>query len=203
MEIFKKEFDSSFEYSYIEVGKYLYKYLLNMIESNRPIIFLCIGTDRCTGDSLGPLVGYKLKNISLLFESKNIYFYGSLENPIHSLNLESVLLKINSNFINPYIIAIDSCLGQTINIGKVFISNAPVYPGAALNKNLPSVGDLSITGIVNISSKYDFLTLQNTRLYTVMLLSDTIYKGIHYFLELYEKHFIKTNKKEELLRDEQ
>ena len=26
------------------------------------VIFLCIGTDRSTGDSLGPLVGHKLRN---------------------------------------------------------------------------------------------------------------------------------------------
>ena len=25
------------------------------------VVFLCIGTDRSTGDSLGPLIGYKLK----------------------------------------------------------------------------------------------------------------------------------------------
>ena len=51
--------------------------------NNRPIVFVCIGTDRSTGDSLGPLIG------TLLVE-KNIHpfhVYGSLENPIHALNL--------------------------------------------------------------------------------------------------------------------
>ena len=27
----------------------------------KKLVFLCIGTDRSTGDSLGPLIGYKLK----------------------------------------------------------------------------------------------------------------------------------------------
>ena len=27
------------------------------------VVFLCIGTDRSTGDSLGPLLGYKLKDV--------------------------------------------------------------------------------------------------------------------------------------------
>ncbi|VYU66238.1 spore protease YyaC [Clostridium tertium] len=203
MEIKKQEYDSSFDSSYIEIGKYLYESLLNIIADNRTIIFLCIGTDRCTGDSLGPLVGYRLKHISSLFKKKNIFFYGSLESPVHSMNLENIINKINSNFINPYIVAIDSCLGKTIDIGKIFISNSPLFPGSAINKNLPSVGDLSITGIVNISGKYDFLTLQNTRLYTVFTISDTIFKGINHFLELYTKNHMITAMKKELLQDEQ
>ena len=31
------------------------------IGKNQPIVFVCIGTDRSTGDSLGPLVGTLLK----------------------------------------------------------------------------------------------------------------------------------------------
>lgn len=57
-----------------ELGEYLYMKLKDILIENRPIIFLCIGTDRATGDSLGPIIGYKLKNI----ERKNIYIYGSL-----------------------------------------------------------------------------------------------------------------------------
>ena len=58
--------------------------------NNRPIVFVCIGTDRSTGDSLGPLIG------TLLVE-KNIHpfhIYGSLENPIHALNLADKLSEI-------------------------------------------------------------------------------------------------------------
>ena len=91
-----------------EIGEYLYKKLSSMVIDNRPIIFLCIGTDRATGDSLGPLIGYKLKNL----KHKNIHIYGSLESPIHSINLKSILDKINDNFINPFIIVIDASLGN-------------------------------------------------------------------------------------------
>ena len=45
-----------------------------IMDENRDIIFLCIGTDRSTGDSLGPLIGYKLKPII----SQKLYIYGSL-----------------------------------------------------------------------------------------------------------------------------
>lgn len=97
-------------------------------------------------------------------------------------NIVNKLNEINFNFINPYIIAIDSCLGSINNIGKVFIQKKPLLPGLALNKNLPAVGDMSITGIVNVSGGFDFLVLQNTRLYTVMNLADSISRGIYYFI---------------------
>ena len=164
--------------SYIKIKDYLLKELSPILVQNRPIIFICIGTDRSTGDSLGPLVGYKLKHLS----KNNIYIYGTLEYPIHAKNMVEILTKIKSIFVNPYIVAIDSCLGSLTNIGKVFIQKKPLCPGLALNKELPCVGEMSITGIVNISGNFEFLVLQNTRLNTVMNLADAISKGISYFI---------------------
>ena len=169
--------DISSPNAYIKIKDYLSTELQPLIKNNVAIIFLCIGTDRSTGDSLGPLIGYKLKFLS----KNNIHIYGTLDNPIHSKNLSEILYKINYNFNNPYIIAIDSCLGSFANIGKIFIEKKPLRPGSALNKNLPQVGEMSITGIVNISGSLEFLVLQNTRLSTVMNLADVISKGIYHF----------------------
>lgn len=174
--------DSLIPNSHVEIGDFLYKNLFDIYKSNRTIIFICIGTDRCTGDSLGPLIGYKLKNCLNNLSNNNIFIYGSLESPIHSKNIIDIITRIKINFKNPYIIAIDSCLGRINNIGKVFVDNKPIFPGLAVNKDLPAVGDLSITGIVNISGNYEFLVLQNTRLYTVMSLADCISKGIIHFI---------------------
>ncbi len=182
MSITNLEIDSLSPNSYIEIGEFLYKKLINIINDNKQIIFICIGTDRCTGDSLGPIVGYKLKSSIKDTSKKSIYIYGSLENPVHAKNLVDIIDKVRVNFNNPYIVAIDSCLGKTSNIGKVFIDSKPISPGLALNKDLPPIGDLSITGIVNISGNYEFLILQNTRLYTVMSLADCISKGILHFI---------------------
>lgn len=170
--------DSFSPTSHSEIGEYLYKKLGPIVKDNRPIIFLCIGTDRATGDSLGPLIGYKLKNI----RHKNFYIYGSLESPIHSINLESILDKINNNFINPFIIGIDASLGNVQNIGKIFIEDLPLRPGLAVNKSLPQVGEMSIKGVVNISGNLEFMLLQNTRLFVVMSLADSISKGIEHFI---------------------
>lgn len=160
-----------------EIKEYFTKNLKPILNDNRVIIFLCIGTDRSTGDSLGPLIGHKVKQIF----SNKIYIYGTLENPIHASNILNILDKINSNFTNPYIVAIDAALGSVQNIGKIIIENTPLTPGAALNKNLPHIGNMSIKGIVNISGNMDFTILQNTRLYTVMTLAESISSGITLF----------------------
>ena len=152
------------------------QYILPIAKCSRPIVVLCIGTDRSTGDSLGPLVGNKLK----FLVRNRIHIYGSLECPVHAKNLCETIDEINYSYTNPYIIAIDACLGSLQNVGKIIVEEKPLSPGAAMNKDLPKVGDLSITGVVNISGAFEFMVLQNTRLYTVMMLADAISNGLYH-----------------------
>jgi putative sporulation protein YyaC len=143
--------------------------------TSRPIIFVCIGTDRSTGDSLGPLVGTLLEEKSI----NSFYVYGTLDDPIHAVNLNEKLKEINSKHHHPYIIGIDACLGRIKNVGVIQVGDGPVKPGAGVNKELPAVGDIHITGIVNVSGFMEFFVLQNTRLNLVMKMAKTIANGIH------------------------
>lgn len=148
----------------------------NVILQDRPIVFVCIGTDRSTGDSLGPIVGSKLSVIA-----KHPFFtYGSLDLPVHAKNITSIYSKIKKTYINPYIVAIDACLSSIENVGHIITDSNPILPGSAVNKSLPPIGDLSITGVVNISTSFDFLLLQNTRLSQVIRLANSI-SNILYF----------------------
>jgi putative sporulation protein YyaC len=146
--------------------------------STRPIVIVCIGTDRSTGDSLGPLVGTLLKEKAA--SSSSFFIYGTLEEPIHAINLEEQLSKIKANHFNPFIVGVDACLGRLKSIGIVQIGEGPVRPGAGVNKELPSVGDAHITGIVNVSGFMEFMVLQNTRLNLVLNMAKTIANGIYY-----------------------
>lgn len=158
-----------------KIGNYLLKEIAPIIKENRPIIFLCIGSDRSTGDALGPLIGEKIKPLS----NNNIFIYGTLDKTIHAMNLKETIEIIKTKHKEPFIIAIDACLGSVCNVGNVIIKKKPLKPGIALNKNLPEIGDLSILGVVNISGSLEFNVLQNTRLYTVMLLANAISDGIY------------------------
>lgn len=88
------------------------------------IIFLCIGTDRITGDTFGPLVGRKLK--SLFQNTRKINVIGDLKNPVCANNILETADFIRENFSNPFILAIDSALSSKDNIGTINVSEGPV-----------------------------------------------------------------------------
>lgn len=88
----------------------------------RPIVFVCIGTDRSTGDSLGPLVGSLLEEQSI----KPFHVYGTLDDPIHAVNLEEKLGHIAEKHINPFIIGVDACLGRLKSVGAIQLSEGAV-----------------------------------------------------------------------------
>lgn len=168
-----KQLSSSYEF-----GRQLFQMISSEKQSNQPLVFLCIGSDRATGDSLGPIIGQKLSQRRL----SSIYIYGTLENPVHAKNLEDVIQNIYTTFSNPYIVAIDACLGKASHIGYFTLDQGALKPGAGVGKNLPHIGNLYITGIVNLSGFLENSLLQTTRLYTVMSLADHICTGIFYCL---------------------
>lgn len=163
-----------------------YNHLLQKAPQHGTILILCIGTDRATGDSLGPIIGYKLKN----FRHKNVSVYGTLDNPVHAKNLNSVIEEISTLYVNPLIIAIDACLGKIEHVGYITISKGFIRPGAGVHKELPAVGDIAVTGIVNFSGIMDMLVLQSTRLNIVMKMADIISSGINHALWKYEKYLL-------------
>ncbi|MFP7298424.1 spore protease YyaC [Neobacillus niacini] len=169
----------------IQAVDHLSMELLKFLPRNtqRPIVFVCIGTDRSTGDSLGPLVGTLLEEKDL----SSFYVYGTLDQPIHAVNLSERLQEISIKHHDPYIIGIDACLGRMKNVGVIQVGDGPVKPGAGVNKELPAVGNIHITGIVNVSGFMEFFVLQNTRLNLVMKMAKTIANGIYQASLLHSK----------------
>lgn len=147
------------------------------------VVILCIGTDRATGDSLGPLIGYKLMNLNL----KHVTIFGTLEDPVHAKNLHEIIHLIEEYHSDALIIAIDASLGRPENVGSITLGEGSIKPGSGVQKNLPEIGDLHITGIVNLSSFMNMSILQNTRLSTVMKMADMIASAMRYCLWKYYK----------------
>ena len=152
--------------SYFEIAHFLKDYINNSI-------FICIGTDKCIGDCLGPLVGTLLKE-----KNFPLPLYGTLEEPIHALNIDTELKKINKNHPNSFIIAIDACLSDNKSIGEIHVRNEPLKPGKGVGKILPSVGNISIIGIVDSSSKSDLFSNRAIRLNLIMDIAKVISNSI-------------------------
>ncbi|AZR74285.1 spore protease YyaC [Anoxybacter fermentans] len=150
---------------------FLYKYKSKITD---PTIILCIGTDRSTGDALGPLVGTKLTQYKLPY----IRVYGNLDNPVHAANLDETIAKIHTTYHYPFIIAIDAGLGRHSSVGMIDVKDGPLKPGTGVNKELTPVGNMHLTGLVNIGGYMEYFVLQSTRLSLVMKMADIIAYGI-------------------------
>ena len=180
--------DTNSPFAIIDFSNLILDHILSNITSNQELVILCIGTDRSTGDSLGPLVGYKLSHYIASYE--NVHLLGTLEEPVHAKNIENIIHEINSIYPNALVLAIDASLGQHNKIGYINIRQGPLIPGLGVNKRLPVVGDISITGVVNIGGIMEYMVLQNTRLSLVMNMADIISKSINRALFILKNHNI-------------
>jgi putative sporulation protein YyaC len=143
----------------------LYRQLYN--KPTQPI-FVCIGTDRATGDCLGPYVG-------MLLESMGYNVRGTLDNPVHASNLVHIIDNLPTD---KTIIAIDAALGKEHEIGNIGIRNGSISPGADVGKLLPSIGDISIIGVVNVAGFMEHIVLQTTRLSKIINMAKLIVNTI-------------------------
>ncbi|NLP16676.1 MAG: spore protease YyaC [Clostridiales bacterium] len=181
-------FNSNEKNSAYELGLELLALMKKHLKYNRNIVFLCIGSDRATGDCLGPIIGYKL---SKYINQPHIHIYGTLEHPVHAKNLKDTVTMINEKHNDAFIIAIDASLGKSDHIGYITLGDGPLKPGAGVDKDLPEVGDLFITGIVNFSGLFDHMLLQTTRLNVVMSMADQICLAIKYCVSNVKSQLLK------------
>lgn len=108
-------------------------------------VFLCIGTNKCIGDSLGPRIG-EILNEKLY--KNNIYVIGNLRENINYSNIFNTLNKIYNNIDNPYLILIDSALSNKEYVGNIVINKNGMIIGESLKKEKRKIGDIAIKGIV-------------------------------------------------------
>lgn len=166
--------------AYYEIAYFLKNYI------NDNTIIVCIGTDRCIGDCLGPLTGTILK-------SKNfpLPVYGTISEPIHALNLDKKLNDIKSLYPKSEIIGVDACLGNSNNIGEIQVRDYPIHPGKGVGKSLPDVGNSSIIGIVDSCDSTELFTNRNIRLNLIldmtMVISDALMHSYYLFRNTHNK----------------
>lgn len=154
----------------------IYSYDLALEISNyisESTVIVCIGTDKCIGDSLGPLVG------SILIDNNfPLPVYGTLSSPIHALNIDERLKEIHAIHPDSTIIGVDACLGNQDDIGQVRTRNYAIHPGKGVGKVLPEVGIASIIGIVDSSDNAEFFFSRSIRLSFIMDMAKAISRAL-------------------------
>lgn len=138
------------------------------------LTFACVGTDRSTGDCLGPISGDLLLSLGVPLDQ----VVGTLENPLHATNIEDRRRQWEKATKPRFVIAIDAGLGTLEAVGALTLSNSSLRPGFAVGKQIAPVGDVSITGVVNfLAADLSSQILASTRLYEVRILAQMIASG--------------------------
>lgn len=159
-------------------SKFYYNLILDVKDYlTEDTVIVCIGTDKCIGDCLGPLVG------SILTEKFfPLPVYGTLSSPIHALNIDARLDEIYTKHPKASIIGVDACLGDEDDIGEIRIRDYAIHPGKGVGKELPEVGIASVIGIVDSSDNAELFFSRSIRLSFIMDMAKTISKV---FIEAY------------------
>ncbi|TVX86746.1 spore protease YyaC [Paenibacillus agilis] len=142
--------------------------IVSRYEADR-LVFVCIGTDRSTGDAIGPLVGTKLQELGYT------QVIGTLADPCDASSLERYLASIDDEKI---VVAIDACLGHPSSVGHFLVNNQSLQPAESVGTSLPAVGHYSIAAVVNQYGPKPYITLQTTSLFQVMRMVDQIVDAI-------------------------
>jgi putative sporulation protein YyaC len=145
------------------------------------VYFFCVGTDRSSGDSFAPFVGTYLTELGY----KNVL--GTIDEPVHGQNLDEMIKLIPEGKL---VIAIDACLGQKHNIGKLILKSGSLYAGAGVDKDLTPVGDFHIAGVVNVDANdkmINYQLLAGTRLSEVIKMAKTCTVAIEKAFPLHSK----------------
>lgn len=143
----------------MKLNRVFHELVANIDKPFDKMVVVCIGTDRNTGDCFGPLVGHFFSPFRRLYLFD---VYGTIDKPVYALNLEDTLSSIDHS--NTLVIALDAALEEAENIGHIKTSYDPIYPGSGVGKNLPPVGDIQMSGIVNLKGFMPAALPQCTRL---------------------------------------
>jgi len=153
--------------AYYEIAYFLKDYI------SKDTIIVCIGTDRCIGDCLGPLVGTFLKERNF-----PLPVYGTIPDPIHALNIDRKLSELKALHPQSNFIGIDACLGDEGSIGEIQARDFAIHPGKGVGKSLPDVGESSIIGIVDSSENNEIFSNNSIRLDLIISMARTIVNSL-------------------------
>ncbi len=152
------------------------KFIINLKRKihNRPeeMAFICIGSNKIIGDSIGPRIG------SFLKKNTKLQVYGDMRN---NLSKEEEIKNISNKLKNKFIVAIDSALSNNDDIGEIYVTSKSLKMAEGINLDKGNIGDLSIKVVVakNTNDRYrNYLSLKNTDIEFINNLAITVANGI-------------------------
>lgn len=144
----------------------------------RETVIFCIGSDRISGDRLGPEVG------SLLRYKYNVpcYVYGVEGTPVNGVNLPEYRRMAAQNHPCAFTLAVDAAVGERSDLGKIKFRRGGVKAGGALGEGHAPLGDVSVMGVVAVKSDSVMTSLLEAPFALVESLAEKIARIIAEFL---------------------
>ena len=156
--------------------------LFDLKEGYSNIIFLCIGTSKIIGDSIGPIIGNRLKDV----ENEIVQVYGTTENMVNFVNAKDIIESVYSSYEKPYIITIDSTLSNSRDKGEIVLGKGYIKIGKALEKSICFYSNINIKCIVGRSynqMQKNLQELNNVKLPDIVNMASIITCGVKKVLE--------------------
>ena len=150
------------------------------MKSRKYPVIICVGTPKVNGDSLGPRVGDRLKELY----DVPAYVYGTTSSPVTGLNFRSYMEHVRIFHPDSVVIAVDACLGGKAEIGKIKYGLQGLKAGSALKKELGKVGDVTFLGVVAESGENNFRSLVSADTASVDKLAEKIAMKVFLFCSL-------------------
>ena len=122
----------------------------------RKLVFLCIGTTKIIGDSVGPKVGDRLRARGI-----DAFVYGNTLRQVTAINVDDYIKMIKSRHAGDLVVVIDSALGKVTDIGSIKVTKNGITPGGAFNRGKERVGDVGILAVVGDADADRMLELKN------------------------------------------
>lgn len=148
---------------------------------NPNLTFICVGTDRVSGDSIGPIVGSNLIKYIEENNIKNINVIGNLKDNFNNANIS----KLNNKDIT---IVIDSAISNTYDVGDIVIDEKNIKIREALDDSKEINSNINIKCIVGRNFKdsaANFLMLQNVKLGIVLNIAEELSNNLYDVIENY------------------
>lgn len=151
-------------------------YLQNR-ESFSNIVFVCIGTKKLIGDSIGPVIGENLKK----FENEFIHVYGTMQNNVNFINGKEIIEEIYRKYKEPYLITIDAALSNTNKRGDIVLGSGYMKIGKALNKSVCFFSNINIKCVIgnyHKSKEENLRELRSVRVSEIYRASRIVTEGV-------------------------
>ncbi len=141
-------------------------------------VILCIGSDKISGDSLGPLVG------GILREEYSLPcpVYGTENAPVNGVNLHEYRNMLEQYHSDSIVIAIDAAVGSQSELGIVKLRGGGIRAGGAINSPHKTLGSIGILGVVAQKCDNVLGALLETPFALVETLAQRIARSVAFFI---------------------